>query len=171
LARARKIFPAPRYPERQRSRAGASVRYKSSAEEPRQPPTASARQKLKSPPARRVSLLLPPTRHRATMPPRRRGSSGFVGVRERPNDTFYAELRAGGQRFGLGTYDTAQEAARAYDAAAWCAGHNPRTMNFWDARNAEQAAELAPPMTLLTAEQRRHHQQQQRRLDIAASDE
>jgi hypothetical protein len=91
-------------------------------------------------------------------------------VRERPNGTFYAELRAGGQRFGLGTYDTAHEAARAYDAAAWRAGRNPRTMNFRDARNAEQAAELAPPTTLLTAEQRRRHQQQ-RRLDIAASDE
>ncbi|KAK1627389.1 hypothetical protein QYE76_001704 [Lolium multiflorum] len=53
------------------------------------------------------------------MPPRRRGSSGFRGVRARPNGRFYAEMRAGGFRLTLGTYNTPELAARAYDAAAW----------------------------------------------------
>jgi hypothetical protein len=37
------------------------------------------------------------------MPPRRRGSSGFRGVRASPNGTFYAELCAGGDNRTLGT--------------------------------------------------------------------
>jgi hypothetical protein len=48
------------------------------------------------------------------MPPRRRSSSGYRGVRTRPTDTFYAEIRSGDKRIGLGTF----EAAHAYDAFA-----------------------------------------------------
>ena len=53
------------------------------------------------------------------MPPRRRGSSGYRGVRERPNGWYSAEIRSGDVRFGLGSFRSAYEAARAYDAAAW----------------------------------------------------
>jgi hypothetical protein len=53
------------------------------------------------------------------MPPRRGGSSGFRGIRVRPNGRFYAELRVGGFHLTLGTYNTPELAARAYDAAAW----------------------------------------------------
>ncbi|KAK1653680.1 hypothetical protein QYE76_071485 [Lolium multiflorum] len=53
------------------------------------------------------------------MPPRRRGASGFRGVRVRPSGRFTAEIRAGGFRLTLGTYNTPELAARAYDAAAW----------------------------------------------------
>ncbi|KAK1614165.1 hypothetical protein QYE76_019689 [Lolium multiflorum] len=48
------------------------------------------------------------------MPPRRRSSSGYRGVRERPNGTFYAEIRTGDEHIDLGTSETAHEAARAY---------------------------------------------------------
>jgi hypothetical protein len=56
-------------------------------------------------------LLLPATRraHSAHPPravgmtPRRRGLSGFRGVRAHPNGTFYLELHAGGFRLTLGT--------------------------------------------------------------------
>ena len=51
------------------------------------------------------------------MPPRRRGSSGYRGVHERPSGTFYAEIQSGDVRLGLGTFETAYEAAHAYDAA------------------------------------------------------
>ena len=44
---------------------------------------------------------------------------GFRGVRARPNGRFYTEMRAGGFRLTLGTYNTPELAARAYDAAAW----------------------------------------------------
>ena len=52
------------------------------------------------------------------MSPRRRGASGYHGVRQRPNGGFYSEIRSSKLRLGLGTFETAHEAARAYDAAA-----------------------------------------------------
>jgi hypothetical protein len=53
------------------------------------------------------------------MPPCRRRSYGFRGVRARPNGTYYAKLRTGGFRLTLGTYDAPELAVRAYDVAAW----------------------------------------------------
>ncbi|KAK1612151.1 hypothetical protein QYE76_035824 [Lolium multiflorum] len=52
------------------------------------------------------------------MPPRRRSVSGYHGVRARPSGRFDAEIRSGDERIRLGTFDTAHEAARAYDAVA-----------------------------------------------------
>jgi hypothetical protein len=47
------------------------------------------------------------------MPPRRRSSFGYRSVHARPNGTFYAEIRSGDECIGLGTFETAHEAARA----------------------------------------------------------
>jgi hypothetical protein len=52
------------------------------------------------------------------MPPPRRSSSDYRGVRARPNDIFYAEIRSDDERIGLGTFETAHEAAHAYGAVA-----------------------------------------------------
>jgi hypothetical protein len=60
-----------------------------------------------------------PLRLLVVMPQRRRGVSSFRGVRPRPNVTFYAELRTDGYRLTIGTYPTAELAAREYDAAVW----------------------------------------------------
>ncbi|KAE8818957.1 putative AP2 protein [Hordeum vulgare] len=68
------------------------------------------------------------------MPPRRRSASGYCGVRQHPNGGFYAEIRSGDLRLSLGTYDTAHEAARAFDAAAWRLGRPRLQMNFPDRR-------------------------------------
>jgi hypothetical protein len=46
------------------------------------------------------------------MPPCRRSNSGYRGVRARPNGTFYAKIRSDDERIGLGTFETAHEAAR-----------------------------------------------------------
>jgi hypothetical protein len=43
-------------------------------------------------------------------------------MRARSNGTFYAEIRSDEERIGLGTFETAHEAARAYDTVAWCLG-------------------------------------------------
>jgi hypothetical protein len=87
------------------------------------------------------------------MPPRRRSSSGYRGVRARPNDTFYAEIRSGDERIGLGTFEMAHEAARAYDAVAWRLGRSRRLMNFDDVTTRQQAEMLAPPPPAVTREQ------------------
>ncbi|KAK1604231.1 hypothetical protein QYE76_027904 [Lolium multiflorum] len=93
------------------------------------------------------------------MPPRRRGASGFRGVRVRPSGRFTAEIRAGGFRLTLGTYNTPELAARAYDAAAWRFRRPGRDMNFPDVESLEEAEFLAPPPCLVDDEDRRRHRQ------------
>ncbi|KAE8819450.1 putative AP2 protein [Hordeum vulgare] len=73
------------------------------------------------------------------MPPRRRSSSGYRGVRVRPSDTYYAEIRSDDVCLGLGTFETAHEAARAYHAAAWRLGRLRAQMNFHYVYTREQA--------------------------------
>ncbi|KAK1651531.1 hypothetical protein QYE76_069336 [Lolium multiflorum] len=97
------------------------------------------------------------------MPPRRRGSSGFRGVRVRPSGRFYAEIRAGGFRLTLGTYNTPELAARAYDAAAWRFRRPRRDMNFPDVESLEEAEFLAPAPCLVDDEDRRRHARFNRR--------
>ncbi|KAK8604336.1 hypothetical protein V6N13_099281 [Hibiscus sabdariffa] len=63
----------------------------------------------------------------------RRARKRFIGVRQRPSGRWVAEIKDTIQkiRVWLGTYDTAEEAARAYDQAAYLLrGANTRT-NFW----------------------------------------
>ncbi|XBH91698.1 hypothetical protein VPH35_083012 [Triticum aestivum] len=105
------------------------------------------------------------------MPPRRRGASGYRGVRLRPNGGYYAEIRSGDLRLGLGTYGTAREAGRAYDAAAWRLGRLRGQMNFQDVYTLQQALDRAPPTRLNTAQDRAEHAERQRRLLVAQEDE
>jgi hypothetical protein len=105
------------------------------------------------------------------MPPRRRSSSGYHGIRARPNDTFYAEIRSGDERIGLGTFKTAHEAARAYDSVAWRLGRSRRSMNFDDVTTRAQAKMLAPPPPAVTHEQRQCQRELEQRLVIAERDE
>jgi hypothetical protein len=88
------------------------------------------------------------------MPPRRRSSSGYRGIRARPNGTFYAEIRSDEESISLDTFETAHKAVRAYDAVAWRLGRPRRSMNFDDFTTRVQAEMLAPPPPAVTREQR-----------------
>ncbi|XP_044436500.1 uncharacterized protein [Triticum aestivum] len=103
------------------------------------------------------------------MPPRRRGSSGYRGVRLRPSGAYYAEIRSGDFRLGLGMFEN--EAARAYDAAAWRLWRPHAQMNFDDVYTREQAQRVAPPPPLITDQGREDHRRLQRRLLITEEDE
>ncbi|XP_048568431.1 AP2/ERF and B3 domain-containing protein Os05g0549800-like [Triticum urartu] len=105
------------------------------------------------------------------MPPRRRGSSGYRGVRERPNGWYSAEIRSGDVRLGLGSFRSAYETARAYDAAAWRLDRPRSQMNFRDVFTREQAQRVAPPPRLITDMDRADHARRCRRLLIAEEDE
>ncbi|KAG0548563.1 LOW QUALITY PROTEIN: hypothetical protein BDA96_01G177100 [Sorghum bicolor] len=76
-----------------------------------------------------------------------RARKRFVGVRQRPSGRWVAEIKDTIQkiRVWLGTFDTAEEAARAYDeAACLLRGSNTRT-NFWPRARAAAGAVVMPP--------------------------
>ncbi|XBH55461.1 hypothetical protein VPH35_077543 [Triticum aestivum] len=99
----------------------------------------------------------------------RLGASDFRGVRERRSGAFSAEIWFREKRLVLGTFDTAEEAARAHDAAAWRLLRPRRDMNFPNV-SSQRAQELAPLPRLFTHEDRRVHRRQQCRVAIAEKD-
>ncbi|KAI4993566.1 hypothetical protein ZWY2020_007879 [Hordeum vulgare] len=48
-----------------------------------------------------------------------KGKSGFFGVRQKPFGNLGVEFSDAGRRWWIGTYPSAQEAARVYDVAVW----------------------------------------------------
>ncbi|XVF03277.1 hypothetical protein REPUB_Repub04eG0247600 [Reevesia pubescens] len=80
----------------------------------------------------------------------RRARKRFVGVRQRPSGRWVAEIKDTIQkiRVWLGTYDTAEEAARAYDEAAYLLrGANTRT-NFWPCSPSSHSTPALPSKIL-----------------------
>nr|XP_051197420.1 uncharacterized protein LOC127310824 [Lolium perenne] len=103
------------------------------------------------------------------MPPRRRSSSGYRGVRARPNGTFYAEIRSGDERIGLGTFETAHGARVRRGRRRL--GRSRRSMNFDDVWTRQRAAALAPLPPAVTREERQRQRELEQRLVIAEHDE
>ncbi|KAG6659270.1 hypothetical protein CIPAW_03G021800 [Carya illinoinensis] len=75
-----------------------------------------------------------------------RARKPFVGVRQRPSGRWVAEIKDTIQkiRVWLGTFDTAEKAARAYDeAACLLRGSNTRT-NFWPCSSSSSSSPALP---------------------------
>ncbi|KAF6994467.1 hypothetical protein CFC21_011162 [Triticum aestivum] len=104
------------------------------------------------------------------MPPRRRETWGYHSVRARPFGGFSAKIQFREVRLGLGTFDTAHEVARVYDAATWHLWRPHREMNFPNVPTRERAKELAPPPRLITDHDRRNRRREHH-LGIAEMDE
>ncbi|XP_076900267.1 ethylene-responsive transcription factor ERN1-like [Bidens hawaiensis] len=80
-----------------------------------------------------------------------RARKRFVGVRQRPSGRWVAEIKDTIQqiRVWLGTFNTAEEAARAYDeAACLLRGSNTRT-NFWPCNPSNKSPALSSKITNL----------------------
>ncbi|XP_037416493.1 uncharacterized protein LOC119279312 [Triticum dicoccoides] len=104
------------------------------------------------------------------MPPCRRETWGYRGIRVCPFGSFSTEIWFRGMRIVLDTFDTAHEATSVYDTTAWHLRWRHRTLNFPNVPTREWAQELAPPPRLITDEDCRDNRRQKHRLGIAEMD-
>ncbi|XP_020161109.1 uncharacterized protein [Aegilops tauschii subsp. strangulata] len=73
-----------------------------------------------------------------------KGKSGFYDVRQKPSGNFGVEFSNAGGRWWIGTYPSAQEAARAYDVAVWRAKRPREHLNSSEIESRAEAEMLVP---------------------------
>ena len=72
----------------------------------------------------------------------KRSSTGYRGVVERSTGKFRAQIGIGGKRIRMGPFDTAKQAALAFDQAAIKAGRKLHTLNFPDGLPIKQESDI-----------------------------
>ena len=93
------------------------------------------------------------------MVPRVRSSTGFRGVQLWPSGCWSAEITHNSVRWWMGTFDTPELAARAFDVAVWRFGRPRAELNFRGVESREVAEFLAPDVRIVTRkeEQANYH--------------
>nr|XP_051229306.1 ethylene-responsive transcription factor ERF036-like [Lolium perenne] len=108
------------------------------------------------------------------MPPCRalpRSSTGYHGVQLRPSGRWDAEITRGGKRFWLGTFESAELAAHAYDVMVWRYNDTAGLRNFFDVDNLAAAEFVAPTFNIVTRAKERAILQEYMRMSIRNRDE
>ncbi|XP_051211656.2 AP2/ERF and B3 domain-containing transcription factor ARF14-like [Lolium perenne] len=106
------------------------------------------------------------------MPPRPAAlSTGYHGVRLRLSGRWGAEILRGGERFWLGTFDSAELAARAYDVMVWRYDGAAGPRNFFDVDNLAATEFVAPTFSVVTRAEERTVHREYMRMSIRNRDE
>ena len=91
-------------------------------------------------------LNFPDMVHNLDVEPKRkeykRSSTGYKGVTKYCSGRFYASIQNKGKKRGIGAFDTAIQAALAYDQAAIKAGKKKSTLNFPDGLPIKQESDI-----------------------------
>jgi hypothetical protein len=89
----------------------------------------------------------------------------------RPSDCFAADISKDGVWWWLGTFDSTDKAAHAYNAAAWRFGRPCRDHNFPDVKSMAESEFLKPLMQYVDYDARRQQRRTARQHQLAALDE
>nr|XP_051221576.1 ethylene-responsive transcription factor ERF110-like [Lolium perenne] len=130
----------------------ASLRRPASPPTPTAPPAPGPN---RPPPRPNSARARPPA---VKMPPRRampRSSTGYHDMRLRPSGRWAAEIMRGGERFWLGTFESAELAAGAYDVMVWRFDGVAGPRNFFDVDNLAAAEFVAPAFNVITRTEER----------------
>jgi hypothetical protein len=72
----------------------------------------------------------------------------------------------GGERVRLGTFNSPEEAAHAYDAACWGFSRDQEWLNYPDVESWEEAEFLTPLTNLQMRQDQAHHERTQLKVEV-----
>lgn len=103
--------------------------------------------------------------------PSRGTARGFRGVRFQPSGRYVAEISCEGMRHCLGTFETPELTARAYDPMAWRYRRPKSELIFLDAMSQEVAEFLAPQLWIMSRKEEKEDRLVMQQCTTRESDE